>query len=521
MPLIDLDGNILFNMQAEKTTSTHIIQSLIDKAGYKEFVTDDKSEQLKVIKYLIGACEVLLYNTIKDNYREATFILQSIFDYNFYITTAFITRKWEDVNNNEIPDDFVKTLISSIEYQQKFKFPISEALTDVNNILAMDKQAIQKSISFISAHLDFEKPFESRFNDSFSKENMENILNISRSLYYLFTIFDTTMTRKEQTLSIHKGIISISGFDGHKPLSLNEYENMMSFSQKLDDDLLKSDREKEMFAIVKRHLGLDKAQIISVANYIESIAETPHLVFEVESLCEHLLQVIPNTATDDLRKFLGYFLFKEEKYKRNSSFGLRKISKNPAIKYTGDLYYTTASLFAVAIIALLSDIANANTSLKDLNEELEKFTHKYKRIEFESQVTCRIKNKYPNARIKNNVTRTKNVQLPREIDVLCVYKNTLVVIECKAFPLKVTRKEVENNIKNITRKVFYKMNQNIKWLRDHVDLITEEFDVDVIKEIKGGLVIKYPNNILEIANTEYPVLHISQLDQIFDSIPDK
>lgn len=94
------------------------------------------------------------------------------------------------------------------------------------------------------------------------------------------------------------------------------------------------------------------------------------------------------------------------------------------------------------------------------------------------------------------------------------------MLECKASSLKVNVKEEQNHIRKFTldkgKSFTYKLHKKIEFLNNNIELLKEEFGIDEILSIKGAFILRYPSMILQIKDLKYPIIHISQIERLFN-----
>lgn len=110
----------------------------------------------------------------------------------------FIRRNSNAFSSEEIGEPFFKEIIKTIEIHELYGIDLDIAKNKINSLLANDKQAIQKAISFIVSNMPEEINVQSieKLKINFEEEKVFQILNIARALYKILQILDIVSTEK-------------------------------------------------------------------------------------------------------------------------------------------------------------------------------------------------------------------------------------------------------------------------------------------------------------------------------------
>lgn len=525
IPLWDSESEqLIFVNSKEFLLDKKIDSSYIKKEVLKEICGNiqhvGRNEAKILLTQLIQQSEMILYNQYVRLYsRECLVILQQMLDYNFYLSYVFMNRDKEEFASSEICDRFAKMIVKSIALNKKYGKDLKQELIDVNNILAFEKQAIQKGISFINYYMPEQIVIknEQEVKSVFSEEYMIGLLNTVRMLYEFYILLDTFISDTSSTMSISDEKISICNLKNNSrfgSLELEEYDKMISYSIHTREKvwLIEHDLEMKYFFGV----GVDEIDRFMRQLTIYMEKGISWLFFSWDTLPVLFTNV--RMKTEDLKKFCSYFVL-DKFYKENSAFQHEKSSIKPILKYGEDMFYTTVNMFQLGIMHLLEDIYDGNTANEGFNKIIQKKAHE-NRICFEKQVAEKIKKLYSNIFVKESITNLCGKELPGQIDVLCLYQNVIYVLECKASSLKVTMKEEQNFMKNFTKegkKSFCgKLSEKIRFLRNNLDLLKKEYNCMEILDVRGAFVIRYPSAVMEKKDLQYPVVHINHVDKIFD-----
>lgn len=475
---------------------------------------DERDGGRKLLFNLISTSEKKLFDQYVCYFsRESLIILQQMLDYNFYLSARFICRDEKSGIQISKDDKLTKILVESIEIHKRFRKDLRKELVEINNLLAFDKQAIQKGISFINYYMSEDISIKSKKENEkvFKKENIIELLNVVRGLYNFYIILDECITDNTVKVDINdkdlniKYTESIGKLDG---LDLEEYDSMIRFSSNSEAQwLLKYDSNiKQVFGFNLEEMKQFLKQILNLKD-----KGIHWLLFSLETLCRAF------NGMENVDKFCSNFVL-EKSYKNNSAFENNKSSRKPIVKYGENTYYATIDMLMIGALNLLEDIQMGQTDKNEFNKIVQKEVHE-SRLFFEREVAKEIKRIYPESKIKESVVKIGEKELPGEIDVMCLYKDIVYVLECKAASLKFTMKEEQNFIKNFTKKnnksYVGKLSSKIKFLENNKKELERIFEGEHISAIKGGFVLKNPSMILEKQDIPFPVIHIKNISDIF------
>ena len=524
MPLWDSESRQLMAILSKevllnkKINSDYMTREVVRKTcGNEKQVSKDDVK--RILTKFIQQSEMILYEQYIQYYsRESLIILQQILDYNFFLSMVFIDRNDEKLIADGIEDKLARIIIESIVLNKKFGKGLEQELVEINNILAYDKQAIQKGICFINYYMpkDILIKNEQEVQSLFREEQIVDLLNIVRMLYKFYTLLDMFMSDNDINLSILKGEVFVKDTkykENFRALGVEEYEKMIKYSINREEKKWLGEHDID----IKRFLGLNLEEIDTLLKQINAYINDGFswILFKNDELGVVFKGL--KVETKDMQKFCSYFVLEKKRPKQNSAFGHEKSSIKPILKYGENICYTTTYMLQIGIMRLLADIVIGQTANDELNKIIQKKVHEDRRY-FENEVVEEIKKLSLNIKIKRSVTNVCGEELPGEIDIICLFQNVAYILECKAVGLKYTMKEEQNFIRNFTKggKSFCgKMDGKLKFLRENIELLEKEFDDTRIDDIQGAFVIKYPSHILEKRNLPFPVVHISHVDEIF------
>ncbi|UZW13042.1 hypothetical protein OSC52_14445 [Clostridium pasteurianum] len=121
---------------------------------------------------------------------------------------------------------------------------------------------------------------------------------------------------------------------------------------------------------------------------------------------------------------------------------------------TDDVFICPVSMLKTAFGTIYLDILNNIVDNDDFKNELKKPT-KDMDLAFEVQIMNKLIEQIPDIIIKHNVEqnsikdiykKSKSVSLPGQIDLLIIYKDILIVVDCKNLDLKLTTKEMKSEL---------------------------------------------------------------------------
>jgi hypothetical protein len=524
MPLISLEGTEIMAAKAKvltenKFNSDYIVEQLIEDVQCSKRKYFSRNEQISVLKSLIEAAESRLFLCTRENSRENLFILQQMLEYNFHLSTIFIKRNSDIFSSEEIGEPFFKEIIRTLEYHENFGVftaNLDNAKAEISNLLANDKQAIQKAIGFIVSNMpgDIIVKNEMELESVFHEENISEILNSARALYKVLQMLDLVLAEKKCVIKVVKAGIDIDVKRGYQKTSLDQVERMIKNSEGKTDGIWLE--KYDMY--IKETFGLSFFEIERFAKQLSLDIEHGfnYRIFDEESLVEAF--GFDSYRKKEIKKFFSYFVL-DKSYKANSAFESEKSIRKPIIKYGEEVYGGSLLMFSIGVLTLLADIKTGTTGDISFNQKIQKDIDENRRL-FEGEVARTIQETYPESKIIRKIEKISGTTAPGEMDVICFYQDIVYVFECKAPELKFTVKEEQNFLKNFTRdskgSFHVNLSNKIDFLYNNLDVFKTELGEDNIKEIKGVFVLKYPSVALNFQESKFPIIHISQLKDIIE-----
>lgn len=184
---------------------------------------------------MIKEAEKRISLLIEINSRESLFILQQLLEYNFHLSIIFITRNNRFLSNEKIGESTFKELVETIRFPEKFDYfsgELENAKIEINNLLANDKQAIQKAISLIISNMTEQIVVKSStaLKEDFQEKQINEILNSTRALYKMLQIKELVLAEKKCIVKVTKTNIKIDVKQKFKKMHLEKIEKMIESS---------------------------------------------------------------------------------------------------------------------------------------------------------------------------------------------------------------------------------------------------------------------------------------------------
>ncbi|MDE7445015.1 MAG: hypothetical protein K2N15_04815, partial [Lachnospiraceae bacterium] len=455
MPLISARGTEIMTAKAElltkeKINCNYIIEQLIreTRCNKRKYFTRD--EQITVLEKLIRAAENKLFLCIDKNSKESLFVLRQMLEYNFLLSAIFIGRNRESISCEKIEEPLFKEIINTLEYYESFKVfnrNVDDANAKINNLLANDKQAIQKAMGYVVSNMPEKVVIKDKKNleVAFSKEKISEILNSARALYKMLQILDLVLAEKKCIIKVTKTSINIEVKRRYKESSFSQIDKMIENAGREIDETWVKEYDRD----IKYDFGLSFSEIeILEEQLLSNIGHNfNNWVFDEENL--YKVFSFTSYSKEELSKFCSYFIL-DKSYKANSAFDSEKSVKKPIIGYGEGIYASSLVMLLVGIRMLLEDIKAGTTANELFNRKVQKVIDRNRRL-FEKEVADSIIRLYPESKVLWSVKKIAGVTMPGEIDVMCFFEGIVFIFECKAVDLKYTLKEEQNFVKNFTR----------------------------------------------------------------------
>ncbi|GAA0782166.1 hypothetical protein [Hathewaya limosa] len=497
-------------------TEEDIFIDIINYLGIKNTYYTDK----KAIKNICNRIMGLIIDKISDliwiNPKGYLLALLNALEYTVHLT--FVTVGWlNDKNNNieveEITDNFGRMIIKSLKFQRDFNFlgNFEHMYKEWEGVLSFDKYALEYGIEIVT-YLSGEKQLN---EEKVNPNNFEKLLITIRAMYTLLYISDNACENKELIID-EQGNIITKEKNNYKEISKLYVECM---TDKKISDLDVATRNK-FNRVCKKYIGISLDDIFQIINglkkhYINSDEFLIGSIDYFQKLIKHLLAC----SDDEAEKFLlNLVATKNDNFVYATATSLRdnRPLRKCLILIENNKVICPVSLLEFSLIGLYTDIIHATLPESDFQKELYTIVSKYIHEKFELDVMLYLQENFTGAMIKRDIkenvipnikTGKGFVQFSGQIDVMMLYKDKLFIIECKDIGLKYTEKSLLSELhrfSKISNKSFQeKLNTKSAEVYENWDSVIHFLGVPIGKKVERHMPISlFVVDTFSIAATE-------------------
>lgn len=515
MPIKDKCNNILFNNGDVFIENKFIKQVL----GNEKKVISDKNEIFNFINKLRIQLEVKLYNLVLQNPIGYLVSLYSMLDYNCQFTPLLMETINKKLDANEFKDENIKIFANSINFVRKNvnEEHFKNLLIHVENIIATDKQALQKIINYI---LSYKMEF-SNLNIQAIIE-VEDIIELARSIYFTLSIKQEIFSNIERTkLIVSKGKIVISSETQILSTITGDFYDLLSNSFPSNFEF-----DTDVNKIMRETLGVDSDIInTAITKHIEEEIHYPGMMFfDKEGLLNFLTDffIIDANNAKKIYKELVLDGFNLTKIPSDVSLNEGRLLRQSILKLDKDLYICTEAIFIFSLGGILADISDGKISNEILKKELFKYIHEM-HLDFEKKVASLIIENFSYELVESNLPENffTEFELPGEIDIIILKQGVLFVLECKAFSLKSNLNDMLNEVKkvkstNYKKSIQQKLKSKIDILEKNRHFLENKFGFKIDK-FEGIIVTKHPSFAQNASMGFFDVIHSSQVNEYLNN----
>ncbi|MEH6946212.1 nuclease-related domain-containing protein [Bacillus sp. JJ634] len=277
--------------------------------------------------------------------------------------------------------------------------------------------------------------------------------------------------------------------------------------------------------ICKAHLGFSLDEIVELATSLLNYYDSNTWLISTLETFPGKIQKFFNKDAEDIKRLLSSMV-------REPGDNNYLISKRPSrplrkslILYYNDWFISPSSIFYFALNGLYNDIIDGTVDNEELLSQLERV---YQNIdnEFEVEIANKLRQELEAPTIHNvekiYIDTVRFKKPPGQIDIICMFKDTLFVIECKNFPFKYNTQSIGNEIKKTKTTFSYKLQKKIEFVEENLDLICRDLTVDKTKITKvSGIFITNNFSFAQIIDgINFPVLNQTNLLDWFNHYED-
>ncbi|MGY3779521.1 nuclease-related domain-containing protein [Isobaculum melis] len=497
----------------ENLSEHYIFSELIKKYSIEVKEYNDNDEIYDLLNFFYNILKEKLDDLIEQSMHVYLFSLQQMLDYNIHMTLNLSELfSGKDIEYKKIEEQVSRDICYTFWYhKQYFKSKgkqINEATLYLNNLLARDKQAIQKSISYILSKKQLVDADEISDSNSF---DFVELLNTSRAIILVLELLDIFKTNKKTKIRVTDDYLYLKNSDSRvKDNCLEEQIKKVSIGHNITDY---ETFQAEISPVCQKYLGLEISEIDIL---ISRLREKMNIFSYVTGTSDDISKLISDISKLELRnvKLLINQLLHSQEYMNNSGFSnYQRYLRKPLIPYGNNYYCVQIYILIFTLIGLIEDIKYGLVENPKFKKDLENHVQSMQNI-FEYNVAKIIENELPKSKIICDVPQNaiEGIHLYGQIDVLVLYNRNVIVIECKALPMKYDMKSQVNASGKINREFQNKINKKVLNLRERKSYVEKFFEGEKINKIRGVIVLKYPISSTESTdNLKFPVIHVSEL----------
>ncbi|MFI2131886.1 NERD domain-containing protein [Lysinibacillus fusiformis] len=509
IPIKD-DNNILFFKGGNAFEENKFIKEFIGKE-YK--IYKEKNDIYRFIQGLKGQLEVKLYNLVLQNPIGYLISLYRMLDYNSQFTPLVMEAINKDIDEIEFKDENIRILASSINLlkKQANESKFKKILGYIENIIAIDKQSLQKVVNYILAY-----KFEYSDANIQAVVELEELIEVARGIYRILSIKHEIFSNIENiTLKIDNGEIIISVEEPILKTISGDFYDVLS--NNLTNNFKFDDKVNE---VMREFIGIDSITINNAINrYTDGENEYPGMMFFDEEgllmFLESFFSIDTNSAKK-IKKELVLDKLKVSKIRDDVSLDEGRLMRQSILELNEGLYICSEPIFIFSLGGIIADIADGNISNEEFKGKLFKYIHEM-HIEFEKDVESLIGANSSCQLLNRGVHETffKEFKLPGEIDILVIIKGVLFVIECKAFSLQFNLSGMLSEVKKVKgtsnkKSIQQKLKAKVDTLKENKHIVESVVGLKIDK-IEGVIITKNPSIAFEANMGFFDVIHSSQI----------
>jgi len=491
-----------------------------------------KNDITKVLNQMTGHLFDQLNNILKNYPSNWIVSLFSMLEYNSHLTNVTILWFHETYKNSkpieEVSGQFAKFITQYFYFLMTTNNELCQKVfMEWQNSLALDKRAIQRTLKMVSAQV---QDSEKSFHEGSIEQRFKDVIHYSRAIEELITdvgYIEDEIINIERLHFDHSGKLTIH-LNKNSDLEQNEY-----YDRFMDD--MGEEIPSEIPIKVYQHINKTTRKFVGIN--ADGLNELNQRLLELypngdeflvgtmdcfEQLIEHALGISKMQAI----KLLSHLMPFNER--TNYSWMTQRPLRKCLIPLFDDIFACPTNVFQLAIHGLYTDIFNNEIEHTEFYQALQKYKNQLD-IQFEKDVAEHIRREIQNVFVTNDVksgdipliNSSQTMALPGQIDILLIYNNHLLVLECKNFQFRYTSaqtlselrkfrqegKQLELKIKaiqdNLSSVIAYmgKPDAKIKSVRGV--FITKGFTFSIVKKdlkftvVTSGRLIEWMNNTLK------------------------
>lgn len=508
----------LYNNRSEFKEYGKIL-NILEEENIKNRIFITQKEKNDIINKIQDKIYYKLMNEMIYLYRGNLLIfLLSYIEHNRRFTTELINSingSAPTLNKN----NFTNIIINELNKSAKK----NEIITGiVNEFLGMEKEYLENGIDLLIKENSF------TISDvEITEKEYKDFLSYIYVIWYVryIHISFTIGPDKNKELKFLDKDVNISKYNSlyRNDFITNQIENLVSYK----DNFFQEDLEK-INNLIEKYFNFNLADIDLLISKLKK--DENDIFFEDKVIFKERIMKLAECDENRADSIIRYFKYVSQK-RNYGSFQSRKnnkILKKPIIEIY-EKYIVIKKLLIYTLELFLLNPKTIESSDNEFKKQLEYLSQR-KNNQFEEEVFNEIKKYFSTSEIivKKDIGEKdiKGVVPPGQIDILCLYRKNIIVIECKNLDLKTNHRETINQIKKIRGEFEKKLVEKVEYIKNNKSKVLnylENREVENYSEYNVEGVIVFKNYTVELATEEKVKRPISRItwEKLCDWIKEK
>lgn len=471
-----LEATDRINIQSFKDISfnyNRILQEITSSLSIKNTAYKDNNDKNRILYNIMGVASGYLIEQINLCSQQNLFCFMSVFEYNRFIAGARIANLTLKDKEIKTQDDFVNT-ICTIERGVGYNVVLELGL-------AKDRWILDMIISCI---------FNVGITNSEWKIQKEQDLVKTVSNIFLLgsLVFELREMLFSDEIKMHPIVIDKEGMiklHSKKDFTY-EYGRFITsdrtivaegneFESQIENDI-------ELNKYIKDFFGLTMNEMIRLHTSIENLCNLDELMIGSKDLWHKFIAQYAKVNKNEASQFFDNLLkCKDDSLHKNIDVSLVNSLWRKPIIMVEDMYISIFSIFNFAIFNIVQDLKIGEVSFySNLKDKLNPYYNE-RNNKFEIEVKLFLETQYENAIIEHNICENffklaDKRDFPGQMDILVLYNNSIYLIECKNYNLKITQKSEQNLLGRINKKELRKMEKKVIFIKEHKEYILNKYN---------------------------------------------
>lgn len=493
----------------------------------KIFTTNE--EKYSAVNKILGLLYDDFFDKIRSNTIQCLIDFLSCLEYSRFMANTIVLWLKDNAQEREpTQDKLVNIVIDTFNLIKTFEtfnqyminnLDINKLYLSFENLLALDRLSLEHGIELAVSKIQKEKVF-------FSEEINNRPTVFGETLRSLRAISTIKSIKTEFTEGINKDIPLIFNSVGevtNEKIYNNlaqTYINDMTHQKSIYDF---NNYNETIDNIVKDNLGFSLNTIQTILKKSQPIFTVgdDFLAGDTLSWCKALEELGDCNSEEaaSIFKYFTYSILNMDIY-GNQSRKNNRIMRKPIV-VIDDVAICVVNTFSFALMGFYYDVFDGELQDENLIQALS-VVHNKIDLDFEDAVFNEIRSAFINSDysiVKKNIKeldiQTKKdeiIRFPGQIDILLLYKNKIIVIECKNFNLRIDPKSVSNEFgkltKNNPKSIQAKLDKKVNWIKENIVPVAKFMggDCSVEYSIVGVITTSHFSLLSVEQNLKYPIV---------------